>query len=233
MTQMYDSIQMNPLVGDIEGNAKRIIAHCERRLQDQPVDVMVFPELALSGYPPEDLLFRPALYRRVEQAIKSIMAAQLDCHIILGCPLQENQHRYNSAIVLHRDQWLATYHKQRLPNHTVFDEKRYFSPGPSPTVIDINGVSVGLLICEDMWHHDIVVASQQAGAELIIGLNASPFSVGKAKQRQQQLSMMAQEQQLPMLYCNMVGGQDELVFDGGSFALNAQGEVVQQSPFFC
>jgi NAD+ synthase (glutamine-hydrolysing) len=225
--------QINTFVGDFDGNTARVlevIASAERE-REQPV--VVFPELTLSGYPPEDLLLRPSIALRVNQALEKICAAMNGpAYAIIGYPRREGGHLYNVAAVLHRGEILCEYRKQCLPNYQVFDEKRYFSPGSGPVIVDIAGVQIGLSVCEDIWEEEPILGTAAAGAELLININSSPYHRGKRDERWKLLSRRAVEAGLPIVYVNQVGGQDELVFDGGSFAVTADGQVAAAAPNF-
>jgi NAD+ synthase (glutamine-hydrolysing) len=224
--------QLNMLVGDIEGNAEKVIAAAERARDEFTADVIVFPELTLTGYPPEDLLLRPGLYTRVLAALERINLAVRDIDIVLGYPHAAVGGIYNAASLLRADTTAATYHKQHLPNYSVFDEKRYFTAGSAPCVVEIKGVPVGLTICEDIWQPGSVGQACAAGARFIININASPFHIDKGREREQAVRERVAEGQVPVLYVNLVGGQDELVFDGGSFVMDSRGNISQQAPAF-
>lgn len=224
-------VQFNPIVGDVVGNANRIIEFC-LQAQNRHVNAVIFPELAITGYPPEDLLLRADFIAHVERELDRIANTVPLLKVILGYPEQDEAGLYNSVAVLHDGTLIANYRKQQLPNYGVFDEKRYFQPGTSPCVIDIQGVQVGLTVCEDIWTADACSQLKQAGAELIINLNASPFEVNKLEKRQRTLQKRTQESGLPIVYVNQVGGQDELVFDGASFVINGAGVVTQRVPAF-
>jgi NAD+ synthase (glutamine-hydrolysing) len=221
--------QTNPRVGDIGGNALRI---SEMVSKHPYADAYVFPELALTGYPPEDLLLRPSMQRRVERALEQLKALSKDKWLIIGYPIVRGDKSYNCCGVLHNGEVLAEYFKRELPNYRVFDEKRYFVPGDSPVVIDVNGFRIGLTICEDLWFCDPVRQSVTEGAELIVNINASPYHYKKHLQRIQVACERARENSVPVIYTHMVGGQDELIFDGGSFAVDASGVQVYQGPWF-
>lgn len=224
--------QLNLLVGDIAGNARRVIEAALRARDQQGADVVLFPELTLTGYPPEDLLLRPELHRRVEAALDEIGGAVRGIDLVLGYPRLRDGVMYNSAGVIRDGEIIGEYHKALLPNYSVFDEKRYFEPGDAPCVVDIRGIPVGLTICEDIWYRVPAQRAAEAGAQLLFNLNASPFHSGKAPEREQLLRKRARESGLPIIYLNLVGGQDELVFDGGSFVVDAGGGLTQRSPFF-
>ena len=225
--------QLNTFVGDINGNTEKVIqVSREADTADQDT-LLVFPELTLTGYPPEDLLMRDSLQAQIEDALTRL-ASELPSHlyVVVGYPRRSEGRLYNAAGVLHGGQRVGEYFKQRLPNYQVFDEKRYFSEGDTPCVVDVAGVKVGITICEDIWHKEPAEMARRMGAELLINLNASPFHRGKHKERWQVLADRATEQSIPMIYVNQVGGQDELVFDGGSFAVNADGKLAVVAPDF-
>ena len=223
--------QTNFCVGDIAGN-RDVIIDLALRARGEGADVVIMPELAITGYPPEDLLFRPGLHARVRAALNTIAARVTGIHLVLGYPEQHNDKLYNSALVMHDGQILANYRKQHLPNYAVFDEKRYFMPGDCAVVVDIKGVRMGLSICEDIWTPASAVQARTAGAEFICNINASPYHLRKAPERLAAVRAAVQAGGIPVAYVNTVGGQDELVFDGGSFALNADGALCAQAPAF-
>jgi NAD+ synthase (glutamine-hydrolysing) len=225
--------QMNTFVGDFDGNTTKVLEVIQRAEQEREQPVVVFPELTLSGYPPEDLLLRPSIEVRVNQALEKICAAMTGAaYAIVGYPRREGGELFNVAGVLHRGKIVAEYRKQCLPNYQVFDEKRYFNPGTEPVVVDIAGVRVGLSICEDIWEEEPTQHVAAAGAELLLNINSSPYHRGKRDERWQLVSRRAQQGGFPIVYVNQVGGQDELVFDGGSFAVTADGEVAAAAPNF-
>jgi NAD+ synthase (glutamine-hydrolysing) len=222
--------QVNPTVGAIEANANLVIQCIEQHQHNH--DVIVFPELVLTGYSPEDLLLRDELYTRVDAALENIKATVKDCHVIVGHPSKENHHRYNSASVLHNSKMIDRYHKQLLPNYGVFDEKRYFSPGEHRICsFEIKGHNIALCICEDMWDEGPVDSIIKAGNDVLLCINASPFDHEKYKRRETLLRHYA-KQNLTIVYVNLVGGQDQIVFDGQSFVMNSNGEVCARSPAF-
>ena len=225
--------QMNTLVGDFAGNTARAIETISRAGSAADATVVVFPELTLSGYPPEDLLLRPSIERRVEQSLQRILAAMTGpAWAVIGYPRRQDGVLYNVAGVLHRGKIVAEYRKQELPNYQVFDEKRYFHAGTEPCVVDIAGVRVGLSICEDIWEERPTLQAAAAGAQLLLNINSSPYHRGKRAERWDLVSRRARQSGLPIVYVNQVGGQDELVFDGGSFAVTADGEVAAAAPNF-
>ncbi len=225
--------QMNTLVGDFAGNTARVIETISRAGSAADATIVVFPELTLSGYPPEDLLLRPSIERRVEQSLQRILAAMTGpAWAVIGYPRRQDGVLYNVAGVLHRGKIVAEYRKQELPNYQVFDEKRYFRAGTEPCVVDIAGVRVGLSICEDIWEERPTLQAAAAGAQLLLNINSSPYHRGKRAERWDLVSRRARQSGLPIVYVNQVGGQDELVFDGGSFAVTADGEVAAAAPNF-
>lgn len=224
--------QVNLLVGDITGNAQRIIASAQEALKQQ-ADVLMLPELALTGYPPEDLLLRPSLAKRVEKALAQLLdELPPDLYVVLGYPRASGGELYNAAGVLHRGEILAEYFKQELPNYQVFDEKRYFAAGDRPCVLRIKGVDVAISVCEDIWHPGPMAQACEAGAGLMLNINASPFHRGKQAERLAMLAQRTREGGMPIVYANLVGGQDELVFDGGSLVVDGAGTVEFQAPLF-
>jgi NAD+ synthase (glutamine-hydrolysing) len=224
--------QINTLVGDIAGNAERVIAAACRARDQQQAQVVLFPELTLTGYPPEDLLLRPEFVRRVEQTLERLGRELSGIDVVLGYPRVRDGKLFNAAGLLREGAIVAEYYKALLPNYSVFDEKRYFEPGGEPCVVEIAGVPVGLTICEDIWFREPAARAAEAGAKILFNLNASPFHSGKAPERRELLCKRAQETGLSIVYVNLVGGQDELVFDGGSFVVNGVGEMTQRAPFF-
>ena len=224
---------MNFTVGDISGNATRIISICHGLENNYDCRLVVFPELSLTGYPPEDLLLRDDFIAEVERELGRIVDAIGEVTAIIGHPYRHFDRLFNAVSVLSQGQIIERYYKRRLPNYSVFDEKRYFSSGDRPCVVELNGVRIGLTICEDIWHDGPVEGSAAAGAEIVININASPFSIDKADQRETHVvSKRAKQNELPILYLNMVGGQDELVFDGGSFVCDQSGNITHRAKFF-
>ena len=233
MTLNIVMAQHNTLVGDFEGNTSKVIEAVAKAEQTLVAPVVVFPELTLSGYPPEDLLLRPSIGLRVSQSLERICAAVTGtAYAVIGYPLLEGGELYNVAGVVFGGQIIAQYRKQCLPNYQVFDEKRYFVEGKDACVVEIAGVQVGLSICEDIWVDGPTQRAAAAGAELILNLNSSPYHRDKRNERWQMVADRARSVNLPIVYVNQVGGQDELVFDGGSFAVCADGEVRAAAPNF-
>jgi len=225
--------QINTVVGDLAGNMAQVLEIAERAAAQHPKAVLVFPELTLSGYPPEDLLLRPALSERVEGCLANLCARlPVQCWVILGYPRRHGDQLFNCAGVLHGGELVAEYRKRELPNYQVFDEKRYFAPGEGSCIVTIDGTRVGLSICEDIWVDGPTATAAADGAQLLINLNASPYHLGKQVERLGLVHARAKTHGLPVVYVNQVGGQDELVFDGGSFAMNPDGSVAAELPRF-
>ncbi len=227
--------QLNLLVGDVAGNGLRVISSAAAAAAAR-ADVVVFPELTLTGYPPEDLLLRPELIERVESTLALIQretaAAAPGLALVVGYPRAAVGGLYNVAGVIRDGAVVAEYAKQQLPNYSVFDEKRYFQPGGAATVFEHQGLRFGLSVCEDIWQEGPSAQAAAAGAQVLININASPFHAGKAAEREALLARRATEHGLPILYANLVGGQDELVFDGGSFVVDRLGGVTARAPHF-
>jgi len=225
--------QLDPLVGDIPGNTAQAIEAVREARIEHRADVVVFPELFLTGYPPEDLLLRESMETRLEEA-RATMARKVsrDVMVIIGYPGRRDGRLHNLAGVLYNGEWLGEYAKQALPNYQVFDEQRYFTPGHSPLVIEHGGAKLGILVCEDLWDGAPVTQSVEAGADILITLNASPYHRDKPLERERLFARRAQAAARPLVYLNQIGGQDELVFDGGSLVLDARGEVAVRAPFW-
>ena len=224
--------QINVMVGDIETNVVNVIKSCHEAKQTLKADLILFPELVLTGYPPEDLLLRPGLHNRILHGLEQIKQQVRDIDVVIGYPHQTATGLYNAASLIRNGELVATYHKQHLPNYSVFDEKRYFVAGEAACVVEIKGHRLGITICEDIWNPGPVNQAAAAGAQLILNMNASPFHINKGSEREAVMAMRVAETGIPMVYVNLVGGQDELVFDGNSFVMNASGEVTQRQAAF-
>ena len=222
--------QLNPVVGDVAGNTQRVIEACAEARDRHGASLIVFPELFLCGYPPEDLLLHKGLQRRVVRALERIASEVEGIGVVVGFPEYDGEDIYNSAVLIRDGEPSPIYRKWLLPNYRVFDEKRYFAPGDRPLVLDLGGVRVGLTICEDIWQPAPAGAARAAGAELLVTINGSPYQVGAQSRREKVARARCIENGIPMIYVNMVGGQDELVFDGGSFAMDATGSIVSRAP---
>lgn len=214
--------QFNATVGDLTGNVERIL-RCAAEARSRGAHVLLTPELAICGYPPEDLLLRPDFYQACDAALAELARRAEGIALIVGHPLAEGGQRYNAASLIEAGRVSAVYRKMRLPNYEVFDEKRYFSAGDAACVVTLNGVRCGINICADIWEAGAAEAARAAGAELLLVLNASPCHLEKLHERQRVLAERVAATGMAAVYCNLVGGQDELVFDGGSFALDASG----------
>ena len=224
--------QLNLLVGDIDGNAARVIDSSARARDELGADIVVFPELTLTGYPPEDLLLRPGMYERVALAVARIQDTVRGITVVFGYPRREGEAHYNSVVMMRDGEVLGRGDKQHLPNYSVFDEKRYFSPGRERCVADIGAFRVGAVICEDVWEAGPVAEVAADGAQLVLNINASPFHVDKGSEREDIVSRRARESGVPLVYVNLVGGQDELVFDGESFVVDAAGRLACRFPAY-
>ncbi len=224
--------QLDLLVGDVHGNATRIINTARQARADLNADLVLFPELALSGYPPEDLLFHRGFRRQIESGLAKVREESSDIAVMIGLPEYAGKAIYNSAAVISGGVVAAIHRKAELPNYKVFDEKRYFQPGAQPSVVDVQGFRCGLLVCEDIWEPEGAQLARADGAELLVVINASPYELHKQQEREIVARARVQDVGLPMAYVNLVGGQDELIFDGNSFVMNADGVVVMRAPAF-
>jgi len=223
--------QINCTVGDIQGNAAKILDF-SNRAKLAGASLVITPELALCGYPPEDLLFRDDFNHACEQALARLTGQVSGITLLVGHPHLVNKKLYNAASVIENGKISATYHKQCLPNYSVFDEERYFEAGNDSLVFEHCGTKFGVIICADGWETAPSLKAKQAGAEFLLALNASPYHMDKLETRYEVIAKRAKETGLPIIYVNMVGGQDELVFDGASFVLDKTGNVTQQLPSF-
>ncbi|HVT62604.1 MAG TPA: nitrilase-related carbon-nitrogen hydrolase, partial [Legionellaceae bacterium] len=220
--------QINPIVGAIESNTDKIIQIITDHQHTH--DLIIFPEFALCGYPPEDLLLRQDLFIRIDKALQMIVNATFHCHIVLGHPQIVNGQCYNTASILYQTKIKKQYFKQQLPNYGVFDEKRYFTPGNKTCILKIHGYRIGLCICQDLWQGPTVQNLVNLQIDILVILNASPFETTKRQQREALIRQKAKG--IITIYVNLVGGQDELVFDGQSMAINAQGEILARAAAF-
>jgi len=223
--------QINTRVGAIDANTNKVLDYAARA-RAAGCDLVLFPELTLCGYPPEDLLLHRGLRTRVAAALDKVRTEVRGIAVYVGYPEYQGDSIFNSAALLRDGAVLGNYRKVALPNYAVFDEKRYFQPGNSPTVVDLDGLKLGLVICEDVWLSAPCRAPAAAGADVILVINGSPFHGTQQQAREQVLAQRAKENSLPLVYLNMVGGQDELVFDGGSVVVDAAGQVRFRAPLF-
>ena len=223
--------QIDSTVGDLDGNAEKIRAGIDRA-RSEGVQLVIFPELALTGYPPEDLLIKTHFLRRTAERLEELAEAAEDVVALVGYP-QFQDDVYNACAVLADGSVQAVYRKTYLPNYGVFDEQRYFQQGSEPALIEVDGIPVGLTICEDIWQPGPPATSEAlAGAQVIANLSASPYHAGKGREREQMLAQRARDNVAAVVFCNLVGGQDELVFDGHSVAIDQDGEIVARAPQF-
>ncbi len=224
--------QTNFRVGDIAANIKHLAAAAILARDEHHADLVVFPELCIIGYPAEDLLLRADFITAANNAIYQLADEVEGIALVVGFPELADGKLYNSAVVLHQGVMVAKYRKQALPNYGVFDEQRYFAAGDRPCVFEFNGVFIGLTICEDVWRAGIIEATREAGAEILLTLNASPYQSGKSQLRESVICQQVKTAGLPLVYVNQVGGQDELVFDGASFVADAQGKIIYRAREF-
>ena len=223
--------QINCTVGDLSGNAAMILVYAERAKQ-QGATLLLTPELSLCGYPPEDLLLRDGFYHACEQALYQLALQVQGITVVVGHPHEIGGKRYNAASVLRDGKIIATYHKHALPNYSVFDEERYFTRGADACVFEMEGIKFALAICADIWQEHAAQRAREAGAEVLLVLNASPFHIDKQPSRYEAIRDRIRETGLAIVYANLLGGQDELVFDGASFAMDAQGRLTHQFAAF-
>ena len=224
--------QLDLLVGDVRGNAARVIASAHRARAEFGAHLVLYPELTLSGYPPEDLLFHRGFRRQIEEGLAKVRSEVTETAVLVGFPEYTRAGIFNSAALITRGEIAAIHRKAELPNYKVFDEKRYFHAGAQPTVVDCRGIRVGLLVCEDIWEPQAAQLARADGAQVLVVINASPYEIHKQREREDIARARIADVALPLAYVNLVGGQDELVFDGNSFVMNAQGEVVMRAPPF-
>ena len=232
MTLKIALAQTNFLVGNIAANVDNIIKAANYARDELNAELIVFPELTITGYPAEDLLLRADFIAAANNAVYQLAEKITGIALVVGFPELDGDKLYNSAVVLHQGVMLARYRKQALPNYGVFDEQRYFTAGNQPCVFEFNGTFIGLTICEDVWKSGIIDATKQAGAELLLTINASPFNSGKIHQREAIICRQVKAAQIPLVYVNQVGGQDELIFDGASFVADSQGDIVFRAEEF-
>ena len=225
--------QLNLVVGDVDGNTSRIVAAANEARDVLRADVVLLPELAVSGYPPEDLLFHAGMRAQVARSLERLKSEVSGITLIAGYPEYDGPRIFNSAIVIQGGRVIASHRKACLPNYRVFDEKRYFTPGVDPTIIDLGGTKAGVLVCEDIWESEPARQAKSAGAQVLLVINASPYEVDKQQQREDLVARRrVAETGLPIVFLNLIGGQDELVFDGNSFVMSAAGEVSFRAPAF-
>jgi NAD+ synthase (glutamine-hydrolysing) len=224
--------QLNLTVGDISGNADKIIEAAEKAKDQFKAEIVIFPELTLTGYPPEDLLLRPSFIKSVETALQKIIDNVSGIHVLIGYPKKITDDLFNAAGLIYNGKIEKEYLKHELPNYSVFDEKRYFTAGSEPCVFELHGTAIAITICEDIWKNSPVEKASHAGAKVILNLNASPFDKNKTRRREALLTEQSRKHGVSICYVNLVGGQDELVFDGGSMVVDPAGSVVSRAGFF-
>lgn len=224
--------QINPVVGNLDYNLEKIRAVIAKA--PAQTDLIVFPELAICGYPPEDLVLKPSFMDEVEKAVRKLAreSKNFPAHIVIGAPWRGRGKIYNAVHLIGGGKIVATRRKRHLPNYGVFDEPRLFAAGPMPGPVDLKGHKLGLMICEDTWHADVAAHLKKKGADILISVNASPYEITKHPQRLEKTRARVQETGLPLIYVNQCGGQDELVFDGASFILSQGGNLVLQAEEF-
>jgi len=223
--------QINSILGDLTGNAEKIL-HYAQQARLAGAQLLLTPELSLCGYPPEDLLLRSGFYQACDQVLHELAQKMTAISVLVGHPCQLDGKHYNAASLLRDGRVVATYHKHFLPNYAVFDEKRYFSQGVEPLVFELSGIHFGINICEDVWEADAAKQAAAAGAQVLLVLNASPYAVQKMTSRYAVIRQRIEDTGMAVVYANLVGGQDELVFDGGSFAMNSSGRLTAQCAVF-
>ena len=221
-------VQENPIVGDIEGNLQLAIDAIDKLSKQSSPDIFLFTEMFITGYPPEDLILRDDLLDASYEAVEKLCEVKPESFIVIGYPKKEGDSIFNCAGVLRNKSVITEYKKQELPNYEVFDEKRYFQSGKGPGIFEVNGLRVGLSVCEDIWHENVIKQLHEKKTDLILNINASPFHLDKIKERKALISGHAIDYSLPIVYANQVGGQDELVFDGTSMAMDGEGQQILQ-----
>ncbi|MEM7680273.1 MAG: nitrilase-related carbon-nitrogen hydrolase, partial [Pseudomonadota bacterium] len=225
-----DLAQLTPTVGDLNGNADLVL----EAWKNSSADLIVFSELMISGYPPEDLILKPSFINAVHEIIEKLQSASkaFSAAALIGAPWRDKDHIYNAAILIENGEIKKVFKKHHLPNYGVFDEKRLFAQGAMPNTFKFRDTTLGIMICEDLWFKDVAQNLAQDGADIFITLNASPFHADKNTLRHKHAIARATENTVPLVYVNQVGGQDELVFDGSSFVLNKKGDFIFRAPEF-
>jgi len=223
--------QINCVLGDLAGNADNIL-RCAEQAKQQGAQLLLAPELSLCGYPPEDLLLRNGFYRASERALAELAGKISGIAVVVGHPHELGGKRYNAASLLRDGKVAATYLKYALPNYSVFDEERYFDHGDEPCIFEIGGVRFGLNICADIWEPEAALRARDAGAQVLLVLNASPYAMRKQESRYRAIRKRIAETGMAVVYANLAGGQDELIFDGGSFAMDRNGDLTAQGKYF-
>jgi NAD+ synthase (glutamine-hydrolysing) len=224
--------QINTTVGDINGNFEKIISNVAKA-KNEKADLVIFPELTLTGYPPRDLLIKESFIQKNIEVVLQLIEHTQDIAIVVGFVNEKDGKLFNAAALISNQKIIGIYHKIHLPNYDVFDEKRYFTAGNSSNIYKLKGIKLGITICEDIWINNGPATNlKKKGADLIINISASPFHAGKEKIRLNVVAKQAKENNIPIIYCNLIGGQDDLIFDGRSYVFNKRGQLVQQSNAF-
>jgi NAD+ synthase (glutamine-hydrolysing) len=223
--------QINCIVGDLAGNAAKIADYAQRA-KAQGAAILLTPELSLCGYPPDDLLLRDGFFHACDTALRDLAQHAQGIILIIGHPHKVGKSCYNAASILRDGKIVATYHKHALPNHSVFDEERYFDHGTKPCLLELGGIKFGINVCADVWHEHAAIRAREAGAQVLLVLNASPYHFNKQATRYDTIRERIGDTELAVVYANMVGGQDELVFDGASFVMDKEGKLTHQFPAF-
>jgi NAD+ synthase (glutamine-hydrolysing) len=224
--------QINTTVGDINGNFEKIISNIVKA-KNEKADLVIFPELTLTGYPPRDLLIKESFIQKNIEVVHQIVEHTQDIAIVVGFVNEEDGKLFNAAALISNQKIIGIYHKIHLPNYDVFDEKRYFTAGNSTAIYELKGIKLGITICEDIWINNGPATNlKKKGVDLIINISASPFHAGKERIRLNVVAKQAKENNIPIIYCNLIGGQDDLIFDGRSYVFNKRGKLVQQSNAF-
>ena len=224
--------QLDFVVGDISGNTELIIETSKKAKRQYNADLIVFPELSISGYPPEDLLLHSGFKKRILEASNKIQQEIIGIDALVGYPEYQNGKIFNSCSVFSEKKEIVRYRKEALPNYSVFDEKRYFESDDNPVIFSVKGKKIGINICEDIWQEQAAIRSKDAGAELIIVINGSPYEKNGQEKREKVVKRLTEVTELPFVYLNMIGGQDELLFDGSSFVMDKNGEIVYRAKSF-
>jgi NAD+ synthase (glutamine-hydrolysing) len=224
--------QLNLTVGDINGNTNKIIESIHEAEIEHEADIIIFPELSISSYPPEDLLLRPAFNEYISSALDKIIKTTKSVYAIIGYPIKQDNKLFNACSLIHEGSIVKTYYKQHLPNYGVFDEKRYFTAGNETCLFEIKGITAALSICEDIWVSGPANDAAKAGAKIMFNINASPYHKNKLVDREQVISKRAIDSNMHIVYTNLIGGQDELVFDGNSVVFDNKGKTIFHAPSF-
>jgi len=224
--------QINATVGDTGGNTEKVIEYI-KKAKSKDVDLVIFPELTTTGYPPKDLLLKPSFIKANKEALEKVISETKDIAVIIGFVDELSENIYNAAALIQNRRLIGIQHKTHLPNYDVFDEKRYFKPATESSIFNLNGLKLGINICEDIWVDNGPTGIQaKLGADFIVNISASPFYAGKSKERRGLIAKRAKENNIPIVYVNLVGGQDDLVFDGRSYVFNKEGALIAEGKPF-